>query len=101
MTNKFYTHALWRVKPGQQPQFVEAWTALGQIFAKLPGCGPGTLIQSISDATLFYSFGPWSSLQAIEAMRRDPDALNGIQRVKELCDEAVPGTYQVVGEVNP
>ena len=101
MTEQFYTHALWRVKPGQQEVFVEAWKALGQIFAKLPGSGKGTLIQSISDDTLFYSFGPWSSLESIEGMRRDADARKGIQRLEELCDEAAPGTYRVVGQVSP
>ena len=46
MTDEFYTQALWRVKPGRQEEFVEAWKSLGQIFAKLPGSGQGTLIQS-------------------------------------------------------
>ena len=101
MTEMFYTHALWRVKPGHQDEFVEAWKALGQVFARLPGSGQGTLIQSISDATLFYSFGPWSSLEAIEAMRGNADAQKGIQRIRELCDEAVPGSYRVVGQVGP
>jgi quinol monooxygenase YgiN len=99
MAGEFYTHALWRVKEGKQKQFVEAWNALAQVFMKLPGTGQGTLIQSISDPALFYSFGPWEGLDAIEAMRRDPDAQKVIQDVRELCDVAVPGSYRLVLQV--
>jgi len=99
MADKFYTHALWRVKPGREGEFIEAWKALGAIFAKLPGSGQGTLIQSVSDPALFYSFGPWNSLEAIEAMRSDPASQNGIHKLRDLCDEAMPGTYRVAGEV--
>jgi quinol monooxygenase YgiN len=99
MAGEFYTHALWRVKEGKQEQFVEAWKTLAQVFMKLPGTGQGTLIQSISDPALFYSFGPWESVDAIEAMRRDPDALRAIQDLRELCEEATPGSYRLVLQV--
>ena len=94
------TLGMWRVKPEQQEAFVSAWKRLGETFSRLPHppTGKGTLLQSASDPTLFYSFGPWSSLTDIEAMRSNPEAQAGITALKALCTEAVPGAYRVVAK---
>ena len=100
MEETYYTHALWKVKPGNEEAFIEAWRALGTAFGQLPNAPrKGTLIQSLADPTIFYSFGPWDSLDDIEAMRRDPGARQAIRRIIELCDEATPGDYRVVAEI--
>jgi quinol monooxygenase YgiN len=95
----YFTLGVWRVKPGQEAAFIEAWEALGNIFAKLAQPpGKGTLIQSLTDPLLFYSFGPWSSQADVEAMRKNPDAQKGIDTLRELCSEATPGVFRVVAE---
>jgi heme-degrading monooxygenase HmoA len=98
MQPELMTLGMWRVKPEQQEAFVAAWKRLGEIFSRLPNppSGKGTLLQSTSDPTLFYSFGPWSSRADVEAMRANPEAQAGIAALKALCTEAVPGSYQVV-----
>src|SRR5438552_1494928 len=103
MEPQYYTHALWRVKPGNEDAFISAWKAIGDAFSALPGVasGRGTLIQSLTDPTLFYSFGPWNSLEDIQAMRSDPSAQEAIQKARELCEEATPGSYKVVAEAGP
>lgn len=100
MDEVVYTLGVWRVKPGQEAAFIAAWQALGAIFAHLPHppSGKGTLVQSVTDSTLFYSFGPWQSLADIQAMRNDPQAQTGINRLRELCSEATPGSFRVVAE---
>ena len=60
--------------------------------------GKGVLIQSTSDPTLFYSFVPWSSMEAVQAMRNDHHAREGIKRLEGLCTEATPGSFHVVPE---
>src|SRR5205085_9084436 len=73
MQDKFYTHAPRRVKPGNQQAFIAAWRAMGDAFLALAGAkSHGTLIQSLNNPTVFYSFGPWESLEQIQAMRADP-----------------------------
>jgi hypothetical protein len=47
---------------------------------------------------LFYSFGPWPSEEAVQAMRQDPQAQAGIDRLRELCTEAIPGSFRLVAE---
>lgn len=99
MQEVMYTLGVWKPKPGQTEEFISAWKALGQIFSELPHPpGTGTLIQSLSDPNLFYSFGPWKSLEDIQSMRADPRAQAGIQRLVDLCTEATPGSFRVVAE---
>ena len=101
MAKGYYTHAMWRVKPGNEEAFVQAWKALAAALTSLPHPGTqGTLIQSLTDPTLFYSFGPWDTLEDIAAMRSDPAAQEAIKRVRELCEEATPGAYRVVMEIH-
>ena len=94
--DEIYTHGVWRVKPGRELEFIAAWLDLGEAFLSLPAPpGRGTLLQSLSDSTLFYSFGPWRSIEDVEAMRRIPEVQILIGRLRELCTEASPGTYRV------
>ncbi len=100
MSQGYYTHALWKVKPGSEEEFIAAWKAMGDVFLSQPGVSThGTLIQSLSDPTEFYSFGPWDSLEQIQAMRADPRAKEAIRRVVDLCEGATPGNYKVVAEI--
>ena len=38
-------------------------------------------MRSVEDPALFYSFGPWRSLEDIQAMRADPGTRGVYQRV--------------------
>jgi heme-degrading monooxygenase HmoA len=99
MDEAYYTHALWKVKEGRVEEFIAAWKSLGDVFLRIGGTAHGTLIQSLSDPTEFYSFGPWESLEAMQAMRADAEAQEAIRKVRELCDQATPGAYRVVAEI--
>lgn len=99
MSDAVYTLGVWRVIPGNEAAFVAAWEELGVIFGRLPQPpGKGTLLQSTSDPTLFYSFGPWPDLAAIQAMRDDPEAQEGIARLRALCTESTPGNFRLVAQ---
>ena len=103
MSDVYYTHGMWRVKPGKEAEFIEAWKALGAIFRALPnppGPGQGILIQDVADSLLFYSVGPWRSSEDLAAMRATPQAQAGIKRLEKLCDDGVRGTYRLVASAD-
>jgi hypothetical protein len=95
-----YTLGMWRVKEGQQADFIAAWQALGDIFRQLPQppAGKGRLVQSLSDPTLFYSFGPWLTRADMEAMRQDALAQAGLENLRQYCTESQSGAYRTVAE---
>jgi heme-degrading monooxygenase HmoA len=99
---EYYTLGVWRAKEGREDELVETWKAIGDAFASLPDPpGTGTLLQSLDDPTLFYSFGPWPSLEAIQAMRSFEPAREAIARMQEVCEEARPGNFRVVATAGP
>jgi quinol monooxygenase YgiN len=102
MEQAAYTLALWRVTPGQEQAFRAAWVELEHAMLSLQRPPLfGVLLQDRSDPTLFYSFGPWNSIDDVDAMRRDPCAQDAFLRVTALCEEAQPGTYRLVEFVEP
>lgn len=101
MSEKMYTLAMWRVKAGRDTEFIEAWKELSETFYALPRppVGGGVLLQSLDDPAVYYSFGPWESVEDIAAMREDAAAQASIGRLLALCEEATPGGYRVVADV--
>ena len=94
-----YTLGRWVVLPGREGEFIEAWRELGAFFSTLdhpPTVGAGTLVRSVEDPSLFYSFGPWDDPAHIAEMRAHPEAPARLGAVAALCSEATPGGYTVV-----
>jgi hypothetical protein len=100
MAETVYTLGMWRVREGKEGEFIETWKGLSVVFSQLaqPPSGKGTLVQSLNEPLLFYSFGEWPSIEAVQAMRQDAKAQDGIRRVAELCTEARPGSFRVAAE---
>lgn len=98
MKENYYTHALWHVKEGKTDEFIAAWTLFGNALSQVPNSGPvqGTLIQSLSEPLVFYSFGPWETLEDIEAMRNNENVKKALSTIRDLCQNAKPGNYKTV-----
>ena len=105
MADQPYTLARWLVAPGNEDAFVAAWHELAAFFLSLKQPPRwGTLLRSVDDPRLFYSFGPWPSTETIAAMRADPGTPAAIGRLTALCEAAELGTYLVAataGEAPP
>ena len=100
MEQEPYTLGRWLVEPGREDAFIAVWKELGAFFLALPHPpGPGTLVRSVAEPNVFYSFGPWKSLSDIQAMRADPRTPAMIGKLTDLCTEATPGAYLVVATV--
>ena len=100
MIGEPYTLGRWLVRAGQEDAFVTAWKELGDYFLSLPEPpGVGTLIRSLENTRLFFSFGPWRRLEDIGAMRADPRTPAMLGQLNALCEEATAGGYRVVATV--
>lgn len=101
MESQIYTLGVWRIKPGYEHAFIAVWKELGEYFKSLEQPpGPGTLVQSLEEPLLFYSFGPWPSLSAVQSMRADPRTPAAFAKLTAICNEVKPGTFQVVATVS-
>src|SRR5690348_13371485 len=102
MQENFYTHALWHVKEGKIDEFIAAWKNFGAVLGSLPGLNDakGTLIQSLSDPLIFYSFGPWETLEQINMMRNNQEAKNALSEIMALCQNATPASYRTVAQLS-
>ena len=93
----FFTLASWYILEGQEAEFLRVWKdELASAFLALDPSANGTLIQSLDDPRLFYSFGPWDSLEKMRVVRADPNVGNAINKLVSLCEEAKPGPFRVV-----
>ena len=98
MKENFYTHAFWHIKEEKTADFIAAWERFGKALSQIPNSPPvkGTLIQSLSDSLVFYSFGPWETLEDINAMRNNENVKKALSDIMEHCQEAKPGNYKTV-----
>ena len=98
---RLYTHGRWVVKEGQAEAFQTAWSALADwTNANIPGAIPGEvrLLQDLDDPRVFYSFGPWETLGAIEAWRSDAGFQERVRGLRELLEAFEAHTMRTVAQ---
>lgn len=88
MTDQFFTHATYRVKPENDQKFQDAWKHMTDVFQTLPSPPLwGRLLRNTEDRTLYFAIGAWQSERAIEATRTLPSAVDAINNVRALCTQ--------------
>ncbi len=94
-----YTMGIWTVKAGREEEFVAAWRAMGEAtIAEFPAAH-GRLLRNVDNPGRFVSFGPWESLETVDAWRASAAFQVGVAHIRELLDAFEPGTYEVSAEV--
>lgn len=97
---EIYTVGIWTVKAGREEEFVAAWRAMGEAtIAEFPAAH-GRLLRDVENPGRFVSFGPWDSLEAVDAWRASIPFKEGVARIRDLLDAFEPGTYEVDAEVS-
>jgi hypothetical protein len=92
-----FTLAKYKIKTGNEDEFVKTWNDLAALFSSLPKPPIwGTLIRSLSDRSTFFSFGPWHKPQDVQEMRNNPKVMLLFQKIQGLCTELSPGDYEIV-----
>ena len=91
-----YTHTTWRVKAGQEDEFVARWTEWVE-WSHLQGLREqALLLRDVDDPQLFVSFGPWESVEVARDWRVLPGYQERVARLSEVVDSFEPRTLAVV-----
>ena len=97
MNDDFYTLAFWKVKENNRLEFIDLWKKeLSSAFIEVNPYAIGTLIQSLDNPNIFYSFGPWSNLSLMQNARANKKVRSVIARLSSLCEEAKPGSFKKI-----
>lgn len=97
---QLFTHGRWVVKPGREEDFVAAWRDLAEwTVANLEGSSHGWLLHDREQPNQFFSFGPWESLEAIEAWRASAGFQERVALMQELLESFEPHTLDVAAEI--
>ena len=97
---KPYSMGVWIAKPGLEEEFAAAWQAFADWSVRtIPGGMWATLLRDRTQTNRFVSFGPWDSLEAIEAWRSHAGFRERVGRIRELIDGLEPFTLEAVVDV--
>jgi heme-degrading monooxygenase HmoA len=96
---QLYTHGRWVVNEGQEAAFQAAWEELAEwTNENISGAvsGEARLLQDLDDPRVFVSFGPWESLEAIQAWRADAGFQERVGRIRDLLESFEAHTIRTV-----
>ena len=98
--SEIYTVGIWTVKAGREDEFVAAWRAMGEATTAEFPAAHGRLLRDVENPSRFVSFGPWESMEEVEAWRASAPFKEGVARIRDLLDAFEPGTYALSAEVS-
>jgi heme-degrading monooxygenase HmoA len=94
-----YTSGIWEPNPGEEEQFLAAWTEFARWGSGLEGAGPFRLMRDLREEGRFVSMVPWASMEAVEAWKGSPDFKRHMSRVQQHVDKFSPTELEVVTTV--
>ena len=95
MNDEFYTFNLWKIKDNHIEEFLHIWEKeLAKEFIKLNPYSKITLIQSLDNPHIYYSFGPWIRLDQMQAARSNENYRLAISKLVSLCDLSKSGSFK-------
>lgn len=95
MKDNFYTLTSWKVKDNNEEEFLDIWKReFAPSFIKLNPYSTVTLIQSLENPNIYYSFGPWINLEQLQSSRANEKYRAVISKLVSLCTEARPGSFK-------
>lgn len=96
-----HTLGIWRVEPGHEEAFVEAWRGLADhTKADFPDAS-ATLLRDRDDSRLFVSSGPWESVDRVAEWRASAAFVQGLAAIRPHLASFEPHTMDLVVRVDP
>ena len=96
---KIWTLGRWTAKAGQEDAFVAAWEAFARATKVDAPDTWAVLARDRDIPQVFYSFGPWPSLEAIERWRGSEAFQQGIANVRNHLESFEPHTLDTAVEI--
>jgi quinol monooxygenase YgiN len=97
MTTAVWTHGTWTVKPGQEAAFVMAWSSLARASLGEFGTAPPTILRDRDRPNVYITFGPFGSMQDVDAFRASDLFSEGLRMIRPLLDSFDAATLDEVG----
>ena len=91
-----YTHTAWRVKPGDEDEFVARWNEWVEWSRREGLAAPALLLRDADDPSAFVSFGPWVNRSAVRNWRSLTGYQERVARLSEVVESFEPRTLEVV-----
>lgn len=91
-----YTHTTWRVKAGQEDEFVRRWQEWVEWSHRQGLTAQGLLLRDLESPQTFVSFGPWESVEAVRNWRSLAGYQERVARLREVVDGFEPRTLELV-----
>ena len=94
-----FTHTTWRVKPGQEDEFVERWREWAEWSHRQGLRAHARLLRDVESTGTFVSFGPWETVAAVRMWRGESGYHERVARLQELVEHFEPRTLEQVAEI--
>ena len=91
-----YSSGIWKVKDGEEQEFVAAWTDFANWLSTMPGSGTARLTQDVSNPGHYLSFAPWESMDQLQAWKNDPEFPKHMGPVQQHVAEFTPQEMELV-----
>ena len=97
---QLFTHGRWVVKAGREDDFVAAWREFAEwTMANVEGSSRAWLLRDREQRNQFFTFGPWESLEAVEAWCASTGFQERVGPMQELLESFEPHTLDAVAEM--
>lgn len=94
-----YTSGDWRVKPGLEKEFVQAWQALADWTTEnVNSNADAKLLNDGEDPSHFVSFGSWPDEETIAQWRASDGFRQHMTKLRDLTSNMRVKTFQVAAE---
>jgi quinol monooxygenase YgiN len=79
-----WTHGRWTVEPGREDAFIDAWSTMARTSIGRFGTAPPTLLRDRERPNVFLSFGPFASMDDVDAFRASDLFREGLETIRPL-----------------
>ena len=97
--SELVTHGVWRVRPGQEAEFIAAWTEFATWASAMPGSPAFRLTCDDGDPQRYVSFAPWADAASVRAWKQSPQFRQRIAQILQHVEDFQPTELSVVAGV--